>query len=306
MKIALPANDNMLSPSSSSIKNSEPHATQEKVEQLRAALLRPNTEPLDYEQLESLRVRLSTDADSDPALRILGPLINLRMSPDSETLLQALERLKSTHDPASINELLAGGLNIPSTDLRQLADAAGIDLSSYQLLTCSEGKLITVLDKSSDEDPAELVGMESDNIVYCRRASTSPTALACLVNHFRISLRCLHFEGFAETLLEESLPFLRYCNLCRIDSEKQAAWLFKTNPSKLQQLLIDSDKIEELPAELPQLQWLKCDYCTALQALPAKLPQLQRIECRYCTSLQALPAELPQLLELDCSNCTAL
>ncbi|MCB1134875.1 MAG: hypothetical protein KDK78_01300, partial [Chlamydiia bacterium] len=306
MKIDPDANGGILSLLDSANRASEPHRTQDKIERLRAALLHPNTEPLDFEQLESLRVRLSEDADIDPALRILTPLVALRVSKDSEALIQALASLKNSHDATSINELLALGLEIPSTDLRNLARAAGIDLSGYQFLTNIGGRLITVLDKSSGEDSQELVMMGNDSSAYRHLSRGSPAVVACLVNHFRILLSNLIRGGFAEEKLEKSLPLIRYCDLRGIDSTKQAEWLFKTNPSKLTHLIISSSPIAELPAKMPLLQVLKCHNCPALRTLPAELPQLQILHCINCKVLASLPEELPLLELLDCYGCAVL
>ncbi|MCB1135741.1 MAG: hypothetical protein KDK78_05705, partial [Chlamydiia bacterium] len=277
MKIASDANDTSLSLWSSATESAKPNVAQDKVEQLRAALLCP-------------------DADIAPALRAL------RLSKVSEPLAS----LKSAQDTSPINELLADGLKIQSTDLRKLANAAGIDLAPYQLLTDDQGELVTVLPKCSGEDPDELVMCWVAKIRYCHRARSSPAALARLIDYYKIELNELLSKGFADADLEDSLPFLRYCNFRDIDSEKQAAWLLKTNPSKLRYLSIQSDRIEELPRELPQLKELYCRHCPALRALPERLPLLELLNCQGCSILQSLPEDLPLLTDLSCIDCTAL
>ncbi|MCB1135547.1 MAG: hypothetical protein KDK78_04695, partial [Chlamydiia bacterium] len=264
MKIAPDTIGTSLSLLVSATESTEPLEAQEKVEQLRAALLRPNPERIDLQEFENLCLTLSKEADIHPALRVLAPLIDLRLSVDSEMLTQALASLKSMQDTSPINELLADGLKIQCTDLRKLANAAGIDLAPYQFLAQSDGALLTVLDKRSGEDPDELAVTKDDKYSYCDRASKNPAALACLINHFIIRLSELSRMGLAESNLEKSLPFLHFCDLRDIDPEKQAAWLLKANPSKLRCLYIQSDRIKELPATLPLLKWLKCSNCTQL------------------------------------------
>ncbi len=95
--------------------------------------------------------------------------------------------------------------------------------------------------------------------------------------------------------------------------------LFKKCPN-LNQLMIKSDKIRNLPPqssslirldcrecsnlqslpELPNVQVLDCSYCSTLQSLPA-LPNVQTLNCRNLHNLQSLP-ELPNVRELDCRN----
>jgi len=63
----------------------------------------------------------------------------------------------------------------------------------------------------------------------------------------------------------------------------------------LNELLISTDKIEELP-QLPQCTGLRCRNCTSLTALP-ELLQCIGLYCGGCTSLTALP-ELPKCTSL--------
>ncbi len=79
--------------------------------------------------------------------------------------------------------------------------------------------------------------------------------------------------------------------------------LFTKCPN-LNQLIIKSDKIRNLPIQASNLIKLDCSWCDNLQSLP-ELPNMQELTCSHCSNLQSLP-ELPNVQKLDCSGCVNL
>ncbi|MCB1135643.1 MAG: hypothetical protein KDK78_05185 [Chlamydiia bacterium] len=303
--------------------------TDEKVDQIRAALLHPEEHPQDSTTLPNLsKTLLKCSWESDPGDRkdpfhLLQPLIDLGVSANSQnasdaqkaqSLLSALVKLRETRDETALNELLASG----ETVTVELCEASGIQLDAFLVLQDEQGKLVALLRIEADSS-AELVTVTKDSCSeYFDRAS--PAALASMVNRCQIPLTELDIYQQKETL-----PLLRYCDLRHLSHETQADLLNKLNHKNINYLYINSSKIETLPEGMSKLLGLNCAGCL-LTSLPKGMSKLQGLNCYNCPQLRSLPEEMSELeilicqgcplpslpegmgelLDLDCSNCPQL
>ncbi len=114
------------------------------------------------------------------------------------------------------------------------------------------------------------------------RCNTAKEAVQYVIDHGLTGANLREFPDVEESDIEE---------------------LFKQCPN-LNQLIIKSDKIRNLPDQASSLIRLDCSGCANLQSLP-ELPNVQELNCRGCSNLQSLP-ELPNVQELNCRGCSNL
>ncbi len=139
-------------------------------------------------------------------------------------------------------------------------------------------KQLTKIGKNEEKEWA------SEQLVSLKkyRCNTAKEAIQYAISHDLTGVNLIEFPDLEESDIEE---------------------LFKKCPN-LNQLMIKSDKIRNLPIQASNLIRLDCKGCSNLQNLP-ELPIVRVLDCSGCSNLQSLP-ELPNMQELNCNWCTNL